>query len=104
MLEDTWRPRAELDLQSIVIFLGVECRNKKAAIDARKKLDAAIELLREFPDMGGRIRLDSIEREYRTMPVDPYIIYYTYDDQTITVHRILHQRQDMCTYALVDLD
>lgn len=82
MLEEEWSQRAELDIQSIVIFLAVECKNLQAARKAEEKILAAIDMLKEFPDMGGTLKDDSLKRSYRTMLVHPYAIYYTYDEKT----------------------
>ncbi len=37
------------------------------------------------------------------MLASPYTVYYRCDDTALTVYRILHQRQDIDTYAFVDL-
>lgn len=102
MLKVVWRPRARLDRESIGIFLSIEKQNARAAFKIDQKIEKAKKLLREFPDMGGSLRPDGLNREYRTMPVDPYTIYYTYDENELTIHRILHQRQDIDTYAFVE--
>lgn len=69
-----------------------------------KSIDAAIEHVRMFPDSGGRVRMEQLQNhEYRTALADPYIIFYRLDRSTLTVYRILHQRQDIHTYAMVDL-
>ena len=41
-------------------------------------------------------------REYRTAQANPYTVYYRYDAATLTVYRILHQRQDIDTYTLAE--
>lgn len=102
MLEEMWRPRAELDMQSIFIFLAVECKNPEAAEKASAKIFGTIDMLKEFPDMGGSMLMETGGRLYRTMLVNPYVLYYTYTEDTLTIHRILHQRQDIDTYALID--
>lgn len=99
-----WRPRAHLDRESIAIYLGLECRNPSAALKTIESIDAAIEHVRALPDTGGRFRMDSLHAsEYRTMLANPHTIYYRFDDTTLTIYRILHQRQDIDTFALVDL-
>lgn len=40
--------------------------------------------------------------EYRTAHVNPYTIYYRFDENTLTIHRVLHQRQDIDTFELVN--
>lgn len=104
MLDDVWRPRAEWDLQSILIYLGVERKNPKAASAAGESIMSAVEMIRQSPDIGGYIYFGELNREYRTMLANPYIIYYTFNKKSLTVHRVLHQRQDIDTYALVDLE
>ena len=104
MLDLAWRPRAHLDRESIAIHLGLERKAPQAALDAMRRIDDAIERVRTFPDSGGRVRLDTLRRtEYRTVLASPYTVYYRFDEKTLTVYRILHQCQNIDTYALVDL-
>lgn len=104
MLDLAWRPRAHLDRESIAIYLGLECKNPQAALMAIQRIDAAINHVRAFPDAGGRFAMEELRRrEYRTAMASPYIVYYRFDDTTLTVYRVLHQRQDIDTYALIDL-
>lgn len=102
MLESELSPRAELDMESIAIFLGNERKNPQAALEAIYKIEMAIDLVCEFPDMGGRVHRDELDNEYRTIPADPYIIYYRFDEKMLTVCRVIHQRQDIDVYTLVD--
>ena len=97
MLDLAWRPRAQLDRESIAIYLGLERGMPQAALDAIKDIDAALETVRTFPDAGGHL-----EHEYRTTLAGPYIIYYRYNATTLTVYRIMHQRQSIDTYSLIE--
>ncbi len=104
MLDLAWRPRAHLDRESIAIYLGLECKNPRAALAAITRIDAAIDHVRAFPDAGGRFAMEGFRlKEYRTVLAGPYTVYYRFDDSTLTVYRILHQRRDIDTYALIDL-
>lgn len=103
MLELHWRPRAQLDRESIALFIGYERRAPQAALATMERIDAALARVREFPDTGGHFRRDGLEHEYRTVAANPYTVFYRYDDQVLTVYRVLHQRQDVDAYALVDL-
>lgn len=104
MLDLAWRPRAHLDRESIAIYLGLECKNPQAALAAIRRIDAAIEHAQTFPDSGGRFAMEELRRrEYRTVPANPYTVYYRFDDTTLTVYRVLHQRRDIDTYALIDM-
>lgn len=103
MLELEWRPRAQLDRESIAIYLGVERGAPQSALKAMRQIDGAIDRVRAFPDSGGRFRSDTLaNREYRTVAAGKYTVFYRYDDTALTVYRILHQRQDIDNYTLVD--
>lgn len=103
MLKLVWRPRAHLDRESIALYLGYECQAPQSALNAIRSIDAAIERVRQFPDSGGRFSMQGLQsREYRTAQANPYTVYYRYDDTTLTVYRILHHRQNIDTYDLID--
>lgn len=103
MLEVIWRPRAHLDRESIALYLGCECRSPRVALETIRRIDAAVERIRTFPDSGGRFAVDGLSHhEYRTAHVNPYTIYYRFDENTLTIHRVLHQRQDIDTFELVN--
>ena len=40
---------------------------------------------------------------YRTVHANPYTVYYRFDDMTLAVYRVLHQRQNIDTHSLIDL-
>lgn len=103
MLEVRWRPRAQLDRESIAIYLGVERRNPDAALQAIKAIDAALDLVRRFPDAGGHFSMDGLDHEYRTALANPYTIYYRYDEEALTVFRVIHQHRDIDIYTLMEI-
>lgn len=104
MLDLEWRPRARLDRESIAIYLGIEQQNPNVALAAIKRIDEGILFAREFPDAGGWLIRDELNNKYRTVLTSPYTIYYRFNETTLTVYRILHQHQDLDTYALVNLE
>ena len=99
-----WRPRANLDRKSIAIYLGVECGNPKAALKAIESIDETIERIRQFPQTGKRFRHEHLANEYRMVQASPYIIFYRAIGSSIVIYRILHQRQNIDDYELVDLE
>ena len=110
-IEERYRPEAltaeESDARMAEIFkvwglLGLERGMPQAALDAIKGIDAALETVRTFPDVGGHFTDDHLEHEYRTTLAGPYIIYYRYNATTLTVYRIMHQRQSIDTYSLIE--
>lgn len=104
MLDLAWRPRAHLDRESIAIYLGHERRAPQAALDAIKAIDAAVDMARTFPDAGGHFTDDHLEHEYRTILAGSYIIYYRYNATTLTIYRIMHQRQNVDAYSLIEFN
>lgn len=102
MLDLEWRPRAHLDRESIAIYLGHERRAPQAALDTMRAIDAALDMVRTFPDAGGHFADDHLEHEYRTTLAGSYIIYYRHNARKLTVYRIMHQRQNMDTYSLTE--
>ncbi len=98
-----WRPRANLDRQSIAIYLGVECGNPEAALNVIASIDEAIERIRLQPYLGKRFCHERLQNEYRMVQANPYTIFYRADSRCVTIYRIMHQRQDISDYKLVDL-
>lgn len=104
MLEVVWRPRAQLDRESIALYLGFEQGNPEAALSAMQSIDSVIGRLRRFPESGGRVLVGGLDHDdYRRTHANPYTIYYRFNEATLTVYRVIHQRQDFDVYSLVDL-
>ena len=80
---------AEEDFTEIVSFIADE--NPIAAEAIADKIEKNLELLSENPKLG-RIPRDEEIRNlgYRYIIVQNYIIFYTIEERTIFVHRILH--------------
>lgn len=104
MHELAWRPRAHLDRESIALYWGFERGNPDAALTVMKQIDAALERVRRFPESGRSASFDGLaHHDYRRVQAGPYFVYYRFDGKTLTVYRIVHQRQDFDVYTLVDL-
>ena len=105
MLNVSWRPRAHLDRESIAIYWGLERGKPDVALNILERIDTALLFICEFPDSGGHCQIEKLaHNEYRTALANPYTIYYRYDDTTLTIYRVLHQRQNFDTYSLIDLE
>lgn len=98
-----WRPRANLDRQSIAIYLGIECGNPEAALKAIAAIDEAIERIRLQPNLGKRFRHERLQNEYHMVQANPYTVFYRADDCCVTIYRIMHQRQNISDYELIEL-
>jgi toxin ParE1/3/4 len=84
---------AEEDFTEIVSYIASE--NPTAANSIATKIEKNLELLSENPLMG-RIPRDEEIRNlgYRYLIVKNYIIFYTIENKTILIHRILHGARD----------
>lgn len=81
------RPRARLDLLEIWHHIARDSR--EAADRVGERLDAAIRGLVEMPGKG-HTRSDVKVPRYRFWSVYSYVIAYCYDDDTLTVVRVVH--------------
>ena len=80
---------AEENFTEIVKFIADD--NPTAAEAIANKIEKNLELLSDNPHLG-RIPRDEEIRNlgYRYIIVQNYIIFYTIEDRTILIHRILH--------------
>ena len=80
---------AEEDFTEIVKFIVDD--NPTAAEVMANKIEKNLELLSDNPHLG-RIPRDEEIRNlgYRYIIVQNYIIFYTIEDRTVLIHRILH--------------
>ncbi len=103
MREIKWRPRANLDRQSIAIFIGIERGNPPAALRVMQEIDKALELARSFPESGRAIAIEGpTHKDYRRVLVGNYMVFYRFDESAVTVYRVLHQRHDIDAATLID--
>lgn len=80
---------AEEDLAEIISFIAAE--NPIAANSIADKIEKNIELLSENPMLGRIPRDEDIKNlSYRYIIVQNYTVFYTIEERTIFIHRILH--------------
>ena len=84
---------AEEDFTEIISFIAAD--NPTAADEIANTIEKNLELLSENPNLG-RIPGDEEIRSlgYRYLIVHNYIIFYTIEEKTIIIHRILHGARD----------
>ena len=87
---------AEKDFTEIISYIAAD--NPKAANTIATKIEKNLELLSENPLLG-RIPKDEEIRKlrYRYIIVQNYIVFYTIENKTIYIHRILHSARDYKT-------
>jgi len=84
---------AEEDFTEIVSYIAAD--NPKAANAIATKIEKNLELLSENPFLGRIPRDEEIKKlRYRYVIVQNYIIFYTIENKTIYIHRILHGARD----------
>ena len=84
---------AEEDFTEIVSYIASE--NPSAANSIANKIEKNLELLSENPFLGRMPRDEEIRNlGYRYLIVKNYIIFYTIENKTILIHRILHGARD----------
>lgn len=99
-----FRPRAKRDLESAVIYIGEVLDSPEAARKLARSVFDTLELVCSTPRMGMVFEDASLEnRVYRWILVDKYRLFYTFENETVTVWRILHCQQDIDDFALMDI-
>lgn len=84
-------PRAERDLHEIWEYLFKE--DPRVAMQVMPRIEAAFPKLVHNPGIGHR-RSDVGDPAYRFCVVDPWVIAYRYDEEVVTVVRVVHGRRD----------
>ena len=80
---------AEEDFNEIISIIADD--NPTAANSIADKIEKNIELLSENPMLGRTPRDEDIKNlGYRYMIIQNYIVFYTIEERTIFIHRILH--------------
>ncbi len=84
---------AEEDFTEIISFIAND--NLDAAKNLADKIEKDLKLLSENPYLGRVPRDEEIKNlGYRFLIVQTYIVFYTIEDTSILVHRILHQARN----------
>ena len=103
MREAVYRPRAAFDLESIVIYMGEVCRNPVAARQTYESIKAAVADLCGMPTLGRPFVDETLgRRPFRSWLIGNYRVFYTFDDEAVTVWRVIHTRRDIDDFALID--
>ncbi len=88
---------AEEDLTEIITYIALE--NPIAANTIADKIEKNLLLLSENPHLGRIPRDEEIKNlGYRYLIVQNYIVFYTIEENTIWIHRILHSYRDYKTF------
>jgi toxin ParE1/3/4 len=86
------REQARLDLLEIWNFIAE--RSRDAADRVGEELEAAILDLLDAPGHG-HVRIELASEKYRFWRVYSYLIAYRYDEEALTVVRVVHGSRDL---------
>jgi toxin ParE1/3/4 len=80
---------AEDDFNEIITYIAAE--NRAAAEMIATKIEKNLIRLSFYPYLGKIPKDEELSRlEYRFLVVENYLIFYTIEEQTILIHRIIH--------------
>ena len=84
---------AEDDLTEIISYVAAD--RPSAAEALADKIEKNLSLLSTHPHLGRIPSEEDLARQgYRYLVVDNYLIFYTIEETTVLVHRILHGARD----------
>ena len=90
-----YSPAAVDDMDEIFSYISKD--DVFAAENLLHKLDRSISGLSDFPEMGSVLSEDEyslVQRGYRFIVVNPYLVFYRVMQENVIIHRILHGRRD----------
>ncbi len=85
----SWAHIAEHDLDAIEDYIALD--KPQAALDAVNTIEAKVQMLKLFPDMGKRGRVSGT-RELVAAPL-PYVVVYRVRGDHVEIARVLHGAQ-----------
>lgn len=100
MMKIRFNPIAISDMQEIKEYISQD--NPEAAIKVINSLFDKAQSLIDFPKMGAALsKKIGINTKYRYLICNQYIIFYIFEDDVVSIMRILHGKRDYL--SLLDL-
>jgi toxin ParE1/3/4 len=89
-------PLAQKDLRNIISYIADTLKAPKTAMDLVDTFDKAISKLKQFPYSCKVYQsTESLEVEYRMLPVKNYLVFYIVTEQYVEMHRIIYAKMDI---------
>jgi len=96
MYEIRYLPLARKDLLDISNYIADNLKAPKAAIHLLDALDKAIPRLENFPYLCSSYHpIQSLEDEYRLLPVNNYAVLYVVTENMVEIRRIVYAKMDL---------
>jgi plasmid stabilization system protein ParE len=77
-----------IDLDNIIEYIAKD--SVKRALQYIEKMKSKIELLAVAPDIGVVCKIKKINQDCRILIFEHYLIFYTYNEDTVQIKRVLH--------------
>jgi toxin ParE1/3/4 len=90
----TLAPQAEADLDEIWYYIATESSSASTADRFLDSITSRFLLLSGYPYMG-RSCAQEFGLNIRTVPISEYLIFYTLQDDAVSILRIVHGRRDL---------
>lgn len=96
MYKIKYLPLALKDLRDITDYITDTLKAPKAAMHLVDALDNSISRLQQFP-YSCRVYqpMQSLEAEYRMLPVKNYLVFYVVTEYVVEIHRIIYARMNL---------
>ncbi|MDD3268490.1 MAG: type II toxin-antitoxin system RelE/ParE family toxin [Syntrophomonadaceae bacterium] len=99
--EIRFNPLANSDLQGIKEYIAED--NPDAALKIIRDIIAKIETLKAFPEMTPLLSSKIKQKgKYRFLVCGQYLVFYFYEDNIVSVQRVLHAKRNFAALFLDD--
>lgn len=96
MYEIRYLPSSRKDLTGIISYIADHLKAPKAAMELLDALDESISKLEQFPYSCKVYQpIESLENEYRILPVKNYAVFYAVNEQVVEIHRVIYAKMDL---------
>jgi toxin ParE1/3/4 len=87
---------AQKDLRDITSYIAENLKAPKTALDLVDTLDHSIRRLQQFPFSCSVFQsIETLEDEYRMLPVKNYLVFYVVTENEVEIRRIVYAKMDI---------
>lgn len=96
MYKIAYLPVAQKDLLDIAVYIIDNLKSPKAAMDFIDTLDKSILRLKQYPYSCKLYQpQESLETEYRFLPVKNYLVFFVVTENIVEIHRIVYAKMNL---------
>lgn len=97
MAEVVFTPLARQDLVETGDYIARQLCNRTAARNLMRRIQAAVQMLEQFPSSGTPLEVSGVHILYRYLICGNHMIFYHISGETVWIDRILYGRRDYLT-------